>query len=187
MSRVESELDLLVLGHRALRIPGTELAALLGVTPKTVYRWYGKRTSVGANKLGELAPHVHPHDPALAERIHEYAARTLAQYRLQPPPPLPTSPAPEPTAHTASVAPRTLHVESVVHAVCEALDAGPRAVRPAVLAAFRRARELALSVDDVLQELAPAVSGEAAARASRGRSPRPPRRSTTRSARGSSR
>jgi hypothetical protein len=179
MAKVESEIDLLVLGHRALGIPGTELAALLGVTPKTVYRWYAKRTSVNAGNIGALALHVHPHDPALAKRLHDYATRTLAEYRMPPPPPLPTAPAPEPSASPVSLAPRSLRVEAVVHAVCDALDAGPRAVRPAVHAAFRRARELALSVDDVVHELEAAVSGEAAGRAKRGRSRHPQRRSTT--------
>jgi hypothetical protein len=158
MAKLESELDLFVLGHRALGITGTQLAALLGVTPKTVYRWYGGRTSVTAITLGDLAPHVHPHDPALAKRIHDYATRYLVEHRMRPPPPLPTaSPAPAPPVAPAPLAPpRGLRAEAVVHAVCEALDAGPRTVRPAVYAGFRRALELALSVDDVVQELAPA-------------------------------
>lgn len=162
---MDTAMHYLVMGHRALRIPGTELAKLLGVTPKTVYRWYGNRSSVTALTVGDLAPHVYPHDAALAERMHAYAARDLAKSGLRPPPPLPRPPpppapqavAPVPAASPTAMAPRGLRAEGVIHAVCKALDVGPRAVRPAVYAAFRRAKELELTVDDVVQELAPPV------------------------------
>jgi hypothetical protein len=46
-----------------------------------------------------------------------------------------------------------MRVDSVVYAACEAMEAPSRAVRPAVFAAFRRARELGLSVEAVEREL----------------------------------
>jgi hypothetical protein len=69
-----------------------------------------------------------------------------------PPPPPPAPPPPLPTA---------LVVEAVVCAAADALQAPPSAVRGALLAAFCRARELRLSVNDVESALAGSGGGGA--------------------------
>jgi len=46
-------------------------------------------------------------------------------------------------------------VDSVVCAAAEAMSLSPQAIRPAVLAAFARARDAGLSLDAVVDVLAP--------------------------------
>jgi hypothetical protein len=154
---MEDPPELLALAMRALRLNGVDTAALLHLNPKTISRWLGGETSVGVEALGELAPRVYPHDPALATRMHAYAATRMADAGVAPPPPLPLPPAAEtaPAPPPMPPAPPKLRVDAVVYAACEAMDATPRALKPALLAAFRRARELGLSIDDVERELSP--------------------------------
>ncbi len=127
-----------VLGHR-----NEELGARLGVSKRTVVRWWSRGATLSLNQVRTLARLVHPKDPALAEEIAAAASETLESLGLvspaQPPPPLPV----------ASI------VEAVVCAAADALNAPPGAARGAVLAAFRRARELRLSVNDVEAALTP--------------------------------
>ena len=151
-AKIEDPRELLALAQRALGILGVELADRVGVHPKTVMRWHAGRSSVSAAALGKLAVDVFPKDPALARRIHAYAAEELAFPGLVPPPPLPD----DPSTAVAAV-PASFRAESVVFAACDAMDASPRAIRPALLAALRRAREVGITMDDLERELAPAA------------------------------
>ena len=155
MAKIGSERELFALGHRALGISGTALAKLLGVSSKTITRWHGGQSSISAFPIGDMAPHVYAKDPALATRMRAYAAAELAAANHPPPPPLPIPVAPEAPAPAAAPVSNRLQVTGVVYAACEAMNAGPAAAKPVVLAAFRAARELGLSLDDVLRELAP--------------------------------
>jgi transcriptional regulator with XRE-family HTH domain len=56
----------------------------------------------------------------------------------------------------ATTLPRKYAVDAVVYAAAETADVPPRAMRPAVAAAFRRAAELGLTVESVLSGLAAA-------------------------------
>ena len=102
-----------------------------------------------------LARHVFAVDPKLAAEIAESAGTTLAALGLgvAPPPPPPVLAPPAPRALPASV------VDSVVCAAAEAMDRMPREVRPALMAAFARARELELSVEQVLEALGKRTGG----------------------------
>jgi hypothetical protein len=153
------ELALLSRAHTALGITGTDLAKLLGMSRRTISRWYGRRTSIGSMALGQLAPHVYAHDPALAERMHAYVAERMASLRLPPPPPLPV---PQPAVRPASTdeppsavtaASQQLRVDAVVFAACDAMDAAPRAARVGLAAAVRRARELGVSLEEIERAL----------------------------------
>ena len=155
----ESAIELLVQGQSALGITSVDLAKLLGVSPKTVYRWVGRRTSIAPMAVGALSHHVHRADAALARRMHAHAVTELSTMNLPLPPPLPeaakapgaVAPAPSLSASEST----RLRVDAVIHAACLAMNVAPQAVRPALVAAFARARELELSVDDMAMALAP--------------------------------
>jgi transcriptional regulator with XRE-family HTH domain len=112
----------------------------LGASERTATRWAAGRSSVGVPKLRTLARLVHPRDPALAAELAEATSATLESLGIVAPP----APAPAPPAADASVL-----VDVVVCAAADALSMAPSAVRGALLAAFARARELGLSVEDV--------------------------------------
>jgi AcrR family transcriptional regulator len=141
-------LGMLRQAQAALHCNGVELAKVLRVSPRTVYRWYAKQSSVMAPTIHDLAHLVYERDPALAQQLWTAAGTELHALRLgRLVRPLPV--------------PRGALVDLVVCAACDALDAAPRAMRPAVLAAFRRARELGLTMDDVEKALAPATKAPA--------------------------
>jgi hypothetical protein len=52
------------------------------------------------------------------------------------------------------------HADSVVYAAADALELPPKAVRPAIVAAFRPAQKLRLSVEALLPALAAAPAGK---------------------------
>ena len=66
-------------------------------------------------------------------------------------------------------------VDVVVCAAAEALDVSPRAVRPALLAAFQRAREAGLTLEQVEKALSPEVKDPAPRSRGRADTPRAPR------------
>jgi hypothetical protein len=87
---------------------------------------------------------IHPIDPRLAAEIATEGGSSLEQLGIvRPPPPLP-SPAPPPPAPD----PKYI-VDTVVCAAAEAMQLMPDAIRPALRAAFRRARLAGLSVEAV--------------------------------------
>jgi transcriptional regulator with XRE-family HTH domain len=150
--------ELLVAAKQTLGMNGVELAKLMGVAPKTVWRWLAKKGNPGAHLLGKLAPHVYPRDPELARRMHEYAKEKLLGWGKAPPPALPE---PADATAPATAAPRAdarAHVEATVYAACAAGDAAPRTVVPMLLAAVQRARALGLTLEDIERELAPPAS-----------------------------
>jgi len=153
----EDPKELLSLGHRALGLTGVDLADLLGVAPKTITRWYGGKTSVDHGALATLALHVHEKDPVLAARMHAHATQVLVASGVAAPPPLPVPMAPPPPpAPPAKVLPDPrLRAGAVVLAACEAVDMTPADLRPALLAAFRTAREHALTVEEMEAALSP--------------------------------
>jgi hypothetical protein len=94
-----------------------------------------------------LATLVFPRDRAIAEELAAAAGHTLESLGLEaaavvaaPPPPPPSR----------------LVVDAVVCVAADALGATPATVRGALHAAFRRARELGLSLQDVEDALAKA-------------------------------
>ncbi len=104
-------------------------------------------------QLAKLAAEVYPLDAKLAAKLAKEAATSLEELGVvkAAPPPLPPSPPPYLT-------------ETVVCAAAEALNVPPPAVRPALLAAFRRAREVGLKVEDVEQALSDALEVKKAKR-----------------------
>ena len=142
--------DALVIGQRGL-------GELLGASRRTVQRWDSGHGGPTADQLARIASAVHPRDASLATKIATVAGTTLEQLGLVRPEP---AVAPPPVANTPALPPPSppSHLtDAVVCAAAEALNTPPPAVRPVLLAAFRRAREVGLRVEDVEQALSEAI------------------------------
>jgi hypothetical protein len=153
---MDSKAQLLTLEARRLLIHGQkELGALMGASRRTVQRWDSGHGGPTPDQLARLVVAVHPLDAALAGRLAAEAGTTLEALGLVLPPPPPAQPpaavAPPPPPPPPPVSPRL--VDTVVCAAAEALDVPPPAARPVLLAAFGRAHEVGLSVQDVVKAL----------------------------------
>ncbi len=125
----------LVYSARArLGLSNRDLASRMGVSLRTAERWVSGASWLGPDQLCLLARLVHPVDPALAKQIAKAGGATLEDLGL-----------------VKSATSRL--VDSIVCAAAEALDMSPRVVRPAILAAFARARELGLDAGAVEEAL----------------------------------
>ncbi len=118
---------------------------LFDTSKRTLQRWQSGEYRPLASQLGHVARVVHPVDAGLAAQIAEAGGQTLVSLGLEAPPPVPPAPLPP--------MPRHLIVDAVVCAAADSTDAAPSAVRATLLAAFRRARELGLSTEEVERAL----------------------------------
>ena len=140
----------------------------LGISKRTVARWSRRGGSPTLRQIHTLARLVHPRDADLAQQLASAASETLESLGIvlpappPAPPALPPLPAPSPPLPIGSV------VEAVVCAAADALNAPPSTVRAALFAAFRRAHELRLSVEDVEGALLPPPSANRAQGKGRG-------------------
>jgi transcriptional regulator with XRE-family HTH domain len=143
---------LLFRARRATGMTQDKLGESLGASKRTVARWETGRASLDVAQVAKLARMVHPQDPALAAELASAASESLESLGLVAAPVAPPPPRPLPPH---------LVVDAVVCAAADALDAPPNSVRTALHAAFKRARDLRLSLDDVEKALAPALAGKA--------------------------
>jgi hypothetical protein len=131
-----------------------ELGEKLGVSKRTAQRY--SDTGVPQHYLRDLARLVHPADAKLAAEIAGSMGHTLESLGVVLPPP----PAPPPVVVVEAAPPRPPPppppppppdgiVDAVVCAAAEAMEMMPRDVRPGLLAAFKRAREIGVTVDMV--------------------------------------
>jgi hypothetical protein len=120
-------------------MPHREFGEALGASQRTANRWASGRSDVADSQLRTLARLVHPQDPGLAAEIAAAVHETPESLGLVAPAPLPPPPRPDPDPLT----------EAVVCAVADELSAVPSVVRRGLLVAFRRARELGLTLDEV--------------------------------------
>jgi transcriptional regulator with XRE-family HTH domain len=139
-----SVVPLLMEARRALGgISQGELGVLLGASRRTGQRWEGSGATPSTQQLHDLARRVYSKDAKLAADIAAEAGSSLEALGIVPA----ALPAPPPAATPAPPAEDV--VDAVVCAAADAIDVLPRAVRPALLAAFTRARRLGLSVEAV--------------------------------------
>jgi transcriptional regulator with XRE-family HTH domain len=117
---------------RTLGLNQRETAELCGVSTRTVQRWMNGRSALAPHDYRTLAQAVFPHDPELAGELAVAGGVTLEKMGLAEPPP--------------SV---DLIIDSVLCAAAVAVDMKPLELRPALLAAFKRARMLKLSLEAV--------------------------------------
>ena len=132
---------------RATAMTYQEIGRHAGVSGRTVQRWVaGQSHPIGTN-FHRLAAVVHPRDPVLAADIAAFCGTTLEALGVV---------RPEPTAAPAlaPARPTAAHAETVVYAAAEAMDVSPRAIRPALAAAFARAAELGFTASDFALVLA---------------------------------
>jgi hypothetical protein len=135
----ESVTALLILAMRALGQSQEGLGNFLGMSRRTVSRWMSRGSaSLSPADCDKLARAVYPHDPGLAARLVATRGATLEDAGIISPstPAAPPPPSPPPYL-----------VDVVVCAAAEALDASPRVVRPALLAAIKSARAVGLDMD----------------------------------------
>jgi transcriptional regulator with XRE-family HTH domain len=126
----------------------------LGVSKRTVSRWEAGGATLSPFQACQLARMVYPKDTVLAAELAGAASETLESLGLMVKAPAPLGPPPVPAL---APLPSRLVVDAVVCVAADALGAAPNTVRAALYAAFKRAKELRLSVDDVEIALAPAA------------------------------
>jgi transcriptional regulator with XRE-family HTH domain len=135
--------------HEACRVLGLnqrELGKVVGLSTRTIQRLYRGHSTFVSPHWHTLARAAHPSHPELAAKLAAEGGTTLMALGLERP-----LPAPAPAIFSHDVHHLT---DGVVCAAAEAIELTPRAVRPALLAAFRRAREMRLTVEQVEAALA---------------------------------
>jgi transcriptional regulator with XRE-family HTH domain len=125
----------------ALGLTQGELADLLGCTKRTIQRWEDRGASLLAPALEALARALYPVRPDLAAQVATAGRTTLDQLGI-------------PSGAAPGVPAISEPIESMVRSAAEAIGVTPEAVRPAIAAAFARARELGLDVQTVAERLA---------------------------------
>jgi DNA-binding XRE family transcriptional regulator len=135
----------------ALGMSQEKLADMLGVSRRTVSRWMAGHSTPSIEDLHTLARAVHPRDPSLAATLAQESGATLETLGLVSPATPPGPPAPPPRA----MPPTRLMVDSIVCVAAESMQTTPGAIRDVLRAAFARALELGLSLEEVNQGLSP--------------------------------
>jgi transcriptional regulator with XRE-family HTH domain len=131
---------LLIQCRMALGLSQQGFGDLLGRTKRTVQRWEDRGTALMLSEVEVLARALLPVRPDLAVQIADSAATTLDQLGIPP-------------AGDASPRASSTPTDSVVRAAAEVLGVTPDAIRPAIAAAFVRAREAGLDVQTVAETL----------------------------------
>jgi len=146
----------------------------LGASHRSAQRWDAGASEPGTHQLQNLVRLLYAKDAALATQIADVIRETPASLGIvEPALPSPVGAPPRPRP------PTELIVESIVCAAAEALAVPPATVRPALRAAFQRAKAMELTVDEVDAVLSPQAppkangASEGGGRAkARGRQPR---------------
>jgi transcriptional regulator with XRE-family HTH domain len=131
-----------------------ELGENLNVSRRTVSRWMARQSSPSMNELASLVRRVYAVNRELAAGQAALLQQTLVSLGLEEPPPPAVAPAPTLAQPPPAPAPTKAMsvpdlIDCVVCSVAEAADSSPKVVRPMVLLALRRARELGLDLEAV--------------------------------------
>jgi transcriptional regulator with XRE-family HTH domain len=152
----ESVTTLLILAMNALGVSQEGLGNLLGMSRRTVSRWMSRGSaSLSPADCDTVARAVYPLDPGLAARLVATRGATLEDAGIVSPRPAAAPPPPPPQPYLVDV---------VVCAAAEALDASPRLVRPALLAALKSARAVGLDMETMEKALSAPGDGKRAHR-----------------------
>ena len=141
---------LLVKARQTLSMTQAKFGPALGASHRTAARWDAGRAKPDEHELRKLAELLVPRDLALAAEAAAHAGDTLLGLGLVEPPPPPPMPSPPPPRSR----PEDL-VDVVLCAVANHTGSVPETMRPLLHTAFRRAREVGLTVEEVEQALAP--------------------------------
>ena len=154
-TKAASQVPWFIRAQQALGLNQERFGALIGVSRRTVIRWGGHAAFLSGERVGRLVAALHPVDPDLAAEIANQHGTTLEELGLVAPPP-PAPPAPAPVETPPRELPRVEHlIDSMVCAAAEAMSVKPPEVRPAVIAAFERARALHLEVEEICASFRP--------------------------------
>jgi transcriptional regulator with XRE-family HTH domain len=135
----------------------SEFGPALGWSHRTAARWEGGRAVPSADALRKLTRLLLPKDRELAAHAASHAGETLESLGLIEPP----HPPPPPPPPIARSRPEDL-VDVVLCAAANHTGSVPETMRPLLYAAFRRAREVGLTVEEVEKALAPASAAKSA-------------------------
>jgi hypothetical protein len=113
-------------------------------------RWHARESGLARSDWHALVRLVHPRDAALAAEMADALGTTLDYIGVPQAPGLAAEAA-------ATAAPMPGLIDGVVCVAAEAMDATPRPMRAALLAATRRARELGFTLETMEAALAPAL------------------------------
>jgi DNA-binding XRE family transcriptional regulator len=133
--------------RRTLVMSQRQFGPALGASHRTATRWASGKARPAPWELRKLAELLVPVDMALAAEAAAHIGETLENLGL-------VAASPAPAASPGAIPPEDL-VDVVVCAAAEASDVSPRAMRSALHVAFRRARQVGLTVEQVEQALAP--------------------------------
>jgi transcriptional regulator with XRE-family HTH domain len=139
---------LLIRARQVIGLSQGELATRLRSSKRTVSRWETGASTPSVSEVCDAARLVYGIDATLAAELAAAAGETVVSLGLVTPVAPPAAPPPIPSH---------LVVDAVVCVAADALGAAPSTVRAALYAAFRRTRELRLTVEDVEKALAPAT------------------------------
>jgi DNA-binding XRE family transcriptional regulator len=168
---VRSLKELTVRASMRLGMTQQEMADALGSSLRSISRWHAGDATPSTSQLHRLAALLHPRDPDLAHDAAFAGGATLEQLGTVAPPPPPPPPPPEPDPPPSPPPappplPARLLVDAVVCAVAQAfedLEGAPvslQRARTAVGAAFLRAAELRLTIEEAAGVFAPTVEPE---------------------------
>jgi hypothetical protein len=148
-------MGLLFEARRLLSLSRNGFAQAIGSSSRTMSRWNSGQAAPSPFNAREAAKLVYKLDRELALQLARAGHTDLVALGLEKAPkPAPPPPPTRPQASMAHLA------DSVVCAAAEAISITPRAVRPALLEAFRRARAVGLTLEEVEQALTSAVAAE---------------------------
>jgi DNA-binding XRE family transcriptional regulator len=140
-----------------------DLGERLGASRRTGQRWERGQAHPTGPQLHELARLVHPKNAALAAELAAACGTTVQALGLVPPP---APAAPPPTVPGVPLA--SVQVDSLVLTAADAMDTTSRVVRPVLYAAFARARQLRLTVEQVEEILRPVEASKGKAPPAKG-------------------
>jgi hypothetical protein len=154
-SATRNRLALLLAAQEALVFTQAELGDAIGVSKRTTQRLCVGRSIMYPEYLAKLIPAVHARDATLASEMAASLGQTLESLGIVKPPPAPApAPPPAPLAPPPPPPmPRHLAADAVVCVAAEAMNVPPVQLRPVLLAAFKRGRELGLSCEEVERAL----------------------------------
>jgi transcriptional regulator with XRE-family HTH domain len=125
----------------ALGLTQEELGDMVGKTKRTVQRWEEGGVTLIPSEVKVFARALRPVRPDLAAQIAATVGTTLDELGI-----VPAADASRRTAPSDAI-------DSVVRAAADAMGVSPDAIRPAVAAAFVRARDAGLDVQAVVDRL----------------------------------
>ncbi len=168
-------IPLVTFAQKALGLTQGQLAEMFQVSRRTITRMANNKVLPTTLQLHVLARAVHPVDATLAAKLAAEGNETLESLGIvlpAPPPapaPAPEPPAPPPPPPVVVAAeppppppppprpfpPARLMVESIVCAAAETMQTTPAEVREVLRTAFKRARGLGMTIEEVDDALSP--------------------------------